>query len=98
MTAYVANRNIEKSFRGGDVIEVVARSSIGWVGRTGNFKTRIRWRLVRKKKLLNHPRCAHVLHEAGAPDYLSKPVDTDQLMSLLRVWLYRRIGFAQTWG
>ncbi len=27
--------------------------------------------------------------EAGASDYVSKPVDTDQLVSLLRVWLYR---------
>ncbi len=27
--------------------------------------------------------------EAGASDYASKPVDTDQLLSLLRVWLYR---------
>ncbi len=27
--------------------------------------------------------------EAGASDYISKPVDTDQLVSLLRVWLYR---------
>ncbi len=26
---------------------------------------------------------------AGASDYVSKPVDTDQLVSLLRVWLYR---------
>ena len=26
--------------------------------------------------------------EAGANDYLSKPVDTDELLSLLRVWLY----------
>lgn len=25
---------------------------------------------------------------AGASDYLSKPVDTDQLLSLMRVWLY----------
>ena len=25
----------------------------------------------------------------GAVDYLSKPVNTDQLLSLLRVWLYR---------
>jgi len=24
---------------------------------------------------------------AGASDYVSKPVDTDQLLSLLRVWL-----------
>ncbi|MDY6991296.1 MAG: response regulator, partial [Pseudomonadota bacterium] len=27
--------------------------------------------------------------EAGANDYLSKPVDTDKLVSLMRVWLYR---------
>ncbi len=27
--------------------------------------------------------------EAGANDYLSKPVDNDKLISLLRVWLYR---------
>ncbi|EDN65244.1 Response regulator receiver [Beggiatoa sp. PS] len=27
--------------------------------------------------------------EAGANDYLSKPVDTEKLLSLIRVWLYR---------
>ncbi len=27
--------------------------------------------------------------EAGASDYITKPVETDQLLSLLRVWLYR---------
>ena len=27
--------------------------------------------------------------ESGASDYITKPVDTDQLLSLMRVWLYR---------
>jgi CheY-like chemotaxis protein len=27
--------------------------------------------------------------DAGASDYISKPVNTDQLLSLLRVWLFR---------
>ena len=27
--------------------------------------------------------------EAGASDYIAKPIDVDQLLSLLRVWLYR---------
>ena len=27
--------------------------------------------------------------EAGASDYIAKPVNTDQLVSLLRVWLFR---------
>ncbi|MCR6718992.1 MAG: response regulator [Chitinophagaceae bacterium] len=26
--------------------------------------------------------------EVGASDYISKPVDTDQLLSLMRIWLY----------
>ncbi|MGG3451066.1 response regulator, partial [Domibacillus aminovorans] len=27
--------------------------------------------------------------EAGASDYISKPVNLDQLFSIIRVWLYR---------
>lgn len=27
--------------------------------------------------------------DAGVSDYLAKPIDMDQLLSLLRVWLYR---------
>ena len=26
---------------------------------------------------------------AGASDYITKPLDTEQLLSLVRVWLYR---------
>jgi CheY-like chemotaxis protein len=28
--------------------------------------------------------------QAGASDYITKPVDIDQLLSLLRVWLYEK--------
>ena len=28
--------------------------------------------------------------EAGASDYIAKPVNTNELLSLLRVWLYRK--------
>ena len=28
--------------------------------------------------------------EAGANDYLAKPVDIDKMLSMMRVWLYRR--------
>jgi CheY-like chemotaxis protein len=27
--------------------------------------------------------------QCGASDYISKPVNTDQLLSLMRVWLYK---------
>jgi CheY-like chemotaxis protein len=27
--------------------------------------------------------------DAGASDYISKPVNTDELLSLLRIWLFR---------
>jgi CheY-like chemotaxis protein len=27
--------------------------------------------------------------QAGASDYIAKPVNTEQLLSLLRMWLYR---------
>jgi CheY-like chemotaxis protein len=30
--------------------------------------------------------------QVGASDYISKPLDIDQLLSLLRVWLYREEG------
>jgi len=36
--------------------------------------------------------------EAGASDYITKPVDTEQLMSLLRVWLYGSGGGSAVGG
>jgi CheY-like chemotaxis protein len=36
--------------------------------------------------------------EAGASDYITKPVDTEQLMSLLRVWLYGSTGGSAAGG
>ncbi len=27
--------------------------------------------------------------QAGASDYMPKPVDTDRLLSMMRVWLYK---------
>jgi CheY-like chemotaxis protein len=32
--------------------------------------------------------------EAGANDYLAKPVDVEKLVSLIRVWLPKRLGGA----
>ena len=29
--------------------------------------------------------------DAGASDYISKPVNLDQLLSLIRVWLYKQV-------
>jgi CheY-like chemotaxis protein len=36
--------------------------------------------------------------EAGASDYITKPVETDQLLSLLRVWLFRTAERTRTNG
>ena len=30
--------------------------------------------------------------DAGASDYITKPVDTEKLLSLMRVWLHNRDG------
>ena len=30
--------------------------------------------------------------DAGATDFISKPINIDQLLSLMHVWLYRKAG------
>ncbi|HKV38282.1 MAG TPA: response regulator, partial [Blastocatellia bacterium] len=42
--------------------------------------------LTAKAMIADRDKCI----EAGASDYISKPLDIDQLLSLLRVWLHRR--------
>jgi CheY-like chemotaxis protein len=46
--------------------------------------------LTAKAMKADRDRCLQV----GASDYISKPLDIDQLLSLLRVWLYRQEGSA----
>ena len=36
--------------------------------------------------------------DAGASDYITKPVETDQLLSLLRVWLFKNAERAHSGG
>ncbi|MEJ0082782.1 MAG: response regulator [Puia sp.] len=43
-------------------------------------------RLLQKAMTGDREKCI----EAGASDYISKPVDMDQLISLLRIWLYEK--------
>jgi len=38
---------------------------------------------------VNEPDPGGVTLEAGASDYLAKPVNTEQLLSALRMWLHR---------
>lgn len=33
--------------------------------------------------------------DAGASDYVTKPVDPEHLVALLRTWLYRGVAFAE---
>lgn len=63
-------------------------------------------------KIRNHPKYKHIpviavtakamlgdrekCIAAGASDYISKPVDLDQMVSLLRVWLYDKQGNSNT--
>ncbi|HYE86138.1 MAG TPA: response regulator, partial [Vicinamibacterales bacterium] len=55
------------------------------IRRDPNFRTLPMLALTAKAMKGDREKCL----EAGASDYIAKPVNTDQLLSLLRVWLYR---------
>jgi CheY-like chemotaxis protein len=59
--------------------------AISEIRRMQKFKTLPVIALTAKAMKSDRARCI----EAGASDYISKPLDIDQLLSLLRVWLYR---------
>jgi CheY-like chemotaxis protein/signal transduction histidine kinase/HAMP domain-containing protein len=60
--------------------------AIQQIRQIGSFKNLPIIALTAKAMKADRDRCI----EAGASDYISKPLDIDQLLSLLRVWLYHR--------
>ena len=59
--------------------------AIGTIRRDPQFKRMPIISLTAKAMKGDREKCI----AAGASDYISKPVDTEQLLSLLRVWLYQ---------
>jgi len=65
--------------------EMDGYETIGAIRRQGKFQALPIIALTAKAMKGDREKCL----DAGASDYIAKPVDTDQLLSLLRVWLYR---------
>ncbi|MBU1039962.1 MAG: response regulator [Proteobacteria bacterium] len=59
--------------------------TIGRIRAQKRFKSLPIIALTAKAMLADREKCM----QAGASDYLSKPVDVDRLMSVMRVWLYK---------
>ena len=64
--------------------EMDGYEAMGHIRQQPRFKTLPIIALTAKAMKGDRQRCI----DAGASDYLSKPVDTNKLLSLLRVWLY----------
>ncbi len=66
--------------------EMDGYEAIAAIREMGQFKQLPIIALTAKAMKADRDRCLDV----GASDYISKPLDVDQLLSLLRVWLYRQ--------
>ena len=69
--------------------EMDGYEAIAAIRQMENFKTLPIIALTAKAMKADRDHCL----EVGASDYISKPLDIDQLFSLLRVWLSLRIRF-----
>ena len=68
--------------------EMDGYESIKKIRQQGKFKRLPILAVTAKAMMGDREKCI----TAGASDYISKPVDIDQLLSLLRVWLYNNAG------
>jgi len=64
--------------------EMDGYEAIGWIRRNSRLKHIPIIAVTAKAMAGDRERCM----QAGASDYISKPIDSDQLISLLRIWLY----------
>jgi CheY-like chemotaxis protein len=65
--------------------EMDGYETIGAIRRIERFKNLPIIALTAKAMKADRSKCI----EAGASDYIAKPIDLDQLLSMLRVWRHR---------